>query len=361
MTDQRALDSALTLVASSLMWLAFAGCQTAQPAAASAKPVAVRAVPVEWATHSQPLRTVGTLAGKMEVKLSFKSGGLVEKVMVEEGAAVRAGQPLAVLKLPEVNAAVTQTRHGYEKSRRDFERVKSLYDGNAATLEQLQDATTQLEVARAGLDSATFNEEHATIVAPTRGKILRRLVENDELVAPGAPVLLFRSSARGWVLRVAVTDRQVVKLALGDAASVTFNAFPGRAFNAQVSEIAEGATMGTGAYEVELSISAADAPLRSGLVGRAVITPSATTRHAFIPLEALQEGDGDNATVYVPDSNGQHASRRSVTIAFIQGDRVAIAEGLEGVRTVVTDGAARLSPGSSLQVVASANSANGAP
>src|SRR5204863_396201 len=76
--------------------------------------------------------------------------------------------------------------------------------------------------------------------------------------------------------------------------------------------------------------------------------PVATATHAFIPLEALQEGDGTRAFVFVP-GNGK-VERRGVTIAFVDGGRVAISEGLDGVTAVVTDGADRLSAGTPVQV-----------
>ncbi len=69
-----------------------------------------------------------------------------------------------------------------------------------------------------------------------------------------------------------------------------------------------------------------------------------------MPIDALLEADGDVATVFVPSADGLRAERRTVTIAFLAGDRAAIAGGLDGVRAVVTDGAAYLDDGEPIRV-----------
>ena len=93
----------------------------------AAAPIPVRTARVEWARRAAPIRVVGTLAGKEEIKLSFKVGGIVERVFVEEGATVAAGQRLATLKRREVDSAVIQTSRGFEKAERDLSRIKDLY------------------------------------------------------------------------------------------------------------------------------------------------------------------------------------------------------------------------------------------
>jgi RND family efflux transporter MFP subunit len=292
------------------------------------------------------------VAGKEEVKLSFKVGGIVQRVFVEEGAAVSAGQRLATLKLPEVNAAVTQNSRGLEKAERDLERVRDLYDGRAATLEQLQNATTAVDVARAALSGASFNQEHAVIRAPAAGRILRRFAENDELVGPGSPVLLLRASGRGWILRVGITDADVMRVTLGDSATLTFAAIPGQTFAAVVSEIAENASPLTGSYELELRIEPRGSRLRSGLIARAEIHPTPVATYGFLPMEALQDGDGERAVVFVPASEAGRttAQPRAVTIDHLDGERAAIASGLGAASTVITDGAAKLTPGAAIEI-----------
>ena len=339
------------LAAPALVILAAAACRDAgaeEPQAAEAVPVRLAPVAEEWVTR--PVEGTGTLTARDEITLSFKIGGVVLGVPVAEGQQVRRGQVLATLDLREIDAQVGRARSALDKAERDLARARSLYADSVATLEQVQNAATGAEVARADVQAAAFNRRYATITAPAAGTILRRLAEGGELVSPGQPVLVLGSSERGAVLRVGVADRDAVRIKAGDAATVRFDAFPGEELRGSVVEVAAAANPATGTYEVEVSVDAGGRTLASGLVGRVEIRPAEGRRMQLVPIEAIVEGDGDRATVYMVDEPTKRARRVPVTVAFIQGARVAISGGLDGVGRVVTDGAAYLADGVEVQV-----------
>ena len=349
----KALGSFATKSPALLLALAAAACG-AEASGEEAPPpdvVAVRLAPVteEWVTR--PVEATGTLQSKDELELSFKTGGIVGRVLVAEGEAVRRGQPLATLDLREIDAQVGRARSAAQKAERDLSRARALYADSVATLEQVQDASTGAEVARNDLAAAAFNRRYATIVAPANGTVLRRLAEGGELVSPGAPVLVLGSSDRGQVLRVGLADRDAVRVKPGDAATVAFDAFPGESFRGTVREVGAAADPRTGTYEVEVAVEPGGRTLISGLVGRAEIRPAEGRKMRVVPIEAILEADGDRATVYTVDAAGRRARRLPVTVGFIQGSRVAVSGGIDGAARVVTDGAAYLSDGAAVKVV----------
>jgi len=331
--------------------MALAGCSRirseAPPHGADAVPVRVAAVLVR--AVARPVTATGTLGPKEEVPLSFKIGGVVGRVLVDEGLSVRAGDTLAALDLGEIDAAVTRARSAAEKAARDLARAQRLYADTVATLEQVQDAQTGRDVATAELATAVFNRRYAVIVAPAAGVILRRSVEPGQLAQSGTAVLTLGSRARGVVFGAALADRDAVQVALGDRATVRFDALPGREYAGAVTEIAAAADPMTGTYRVEVALPGA-ASLASGLVGRVEITPRAARPVALVPVEAVLEADGSRASVFALAPDGRHAARRSVVVGFLDGDRVAVVFGLEGVTTVITDGAAYLDDGSAVRV-----------
>jgi RND family efflux transporter MFP subunit len=269
---------------------------------------------------------------------------------VDAGQTVRAGETLAALDLREIEAAVTRAQSAAEKAERDLARAGRLYADSVVTLAQLQDAETAAEVARADLEAARFNRRYAVITAPAAGVILRRRAEPGETVAPGAPVLVLGSRARGSVVRVGLADRDAVRVRHGDPAVARFDALQGRTFEGRVTEIAAAAEPGTGTYAVEVALPEAG-DLAAGLVGQVEIRPAARSRTRIVPIEAILEADGDAATVFALSPDGAFAQRRRVTIAFITGDHVAVSAGLDGVDAVVTDGAAYLDDGSAVRVL----------
>jgi len=332
-----------------LLALAAAGCErTRAEAPATSAPTAVRTVAVHAERIAPPVTATGVLAPKEEVALSFKVGGVVARVAVDEGQTVRAGDTLAALDLREIDAAVTRARAAVDKAERDIARTRRLYTDSVATLEQLQNTQTGLDLARAELETATFNRRYAVIVAPSGGVILKRGAEAGELVQAGVPIVTLGSRSRGVVMRAGLADRDVVRIARGDPAVVRFDALPGRAFEGTVTEIAAAADPATGTYRTEVNVPSA-AGLASGLVGQVEIRPAARQSFTLVPVDALLEADGAQATVFTVSDDGRRAVRRSVHIAFLAGDRVAVSD-LDGVRAVVTDGAAYLNDGDAVRV-----------
>ncbi|MDF2771646.1 MAG: secretion protein HlyD family protein, partial [Geminicoccaceae bacterium] len=207
-----------------------------------------------------------------------------------------------------------------------------------------------LEVARADLETARFNRQYATIVAPAAGTILRRHAEPGELVAPGATVVTFASAAGGRVLRIGLTDRDLMRVRLGAHAMVRFDALPGRTFAGTVREIAAAATPGTGTYAVEIALPSA-ASLATGLVGRGEIETTIGERTAVVPIEAIVEADGDSASVFVIDSTPPRARRVPVTIVYLREPNVGVRGPLDSTAIVATEGAAYLDDGMAVKVV----------
>lgn len=315
----------------------------------AAEPVTVRAAPVIERLIARPIVATGTVGHKDEIVMSFKIGGIVERIAVDAGQPVRAGQTLAVLDLREIEATLTKARTTAEKAERDLERARRLYGDSVVTLAQFEDAQTAAEVSHADLDAAAFNRRYAVIVAPTAGTILRRSAEPGELVSPGAPVLTVGSLARGIVVRVGLADRDLVRVRSGDGAVVAFEALPDITFSGTVTEIGAAADPGTGTYLVEITLPDAES-LLAGMVGQVEIRPNNGVPGVIVPIEAVLEADGTTATVFVLSTDGTRAERRRVTVLSIEDDGVAIAAGLEGVDAVITDGAAWLDDGAAVRV-----------
>ena len=332
-----------------------AACSGHEPPAATVSAAApVRAATVESAAVAAQVRAVGVLAPRDEIRLAFKVGGVIDSIAVEAGDPVQRGQLLAVLKRGEIDAAVAQAAEGVQKSRRDLERASRLRADEVATEQQVQDLTSAYNVARTNLDVARFNARFARIEAPADGIVLARLAQADELVQGGQPVLVVGDTSTGWVVKTALADRDAVRVDLGGAAEVTFDAFPGQSFAGRVSRIAAASDPMTGTFEVEIDVSANGARFVRGLVGKVTLDLAAAGAAAatLIPVAALVEANGPAATVYVLDASATTVRRKQVTVGAIVGDRVIVSAGLEPGERVITDGAAWLTDGRAVRVVA---------
>ncbi len=329
------------------------------PSDATAEPVPVR-IAASFAGPALPtIATNGRVAAKDEMRLSFKLGGIVRSISVQEGARVRRGQMLAEIELTEIDAQVEQAAQLAAKARRDLERGERLYGDEVISLEQLQDLRTQAAVAQAQATGARFNRGHSVITAPRDGVVLRKLAQEREFVPAGQPVLVVSGADRGYIVRAALADREIVQVKLGDRAEIRMDAFPGRVFAGTVSEVSRAAEADSGLFPVEVHIEEAPPQLASGLVAKLSIVPAAARadRLTWVPIAAIVEGDGRRASVFVV--HGDRAQRRDVDVAFIAQEGVALRGGLAIGETVVTDGSLYLADGDSITVVKEAAQAAG--
>jgi RND family efflux transporter MFP subunit len=313
----------------------------------------VRTVHVEAVTDAaldNTLRAAGLLTPKDEARLSFKVGGLVESIQVEEGQTVKAGQVLAVLKPTEIMASLEQARQATAKARRDLDRGRALLADGVATEEQVQDLTTAFKVAGAAQSGAEFNASHARIVASVDGVVLRKLAEPNELVQAGQTVVVLGGANRGWIVRVGLADRDVVRIRVGDPARIEFDAWPGRTFSGRVGNIGSAADAGTGTFTVELQLDAGGARFAQGLVAKVALTPEATASGNVIPVQALLEANDKEAGVFVLDPAARTVRRVNIQIGRMSQGRIEVTDGLDRGALVVTDGAAFLENGESVRV-----------
>ena len=312
--------------------------------------VAVKLVDVAMANSTEALKASGLVASLEETRLSFKTGGIIEKIYAKEGQNVRKGQLLATLNLTEINAQVQQATESVQKSERDLKRVTNLYRDSVATLEQVQNLTTTLSVAKQSLEIASYNQGYSKIYASTNGVIVKKLMNEGELAGPGTPVFFMNASgANDWAMKVGIADKDWTRLHTGDRATVILDAFPETTFSAVISNLSQGADVNSGLYQAELKLNTQGKKMATGLFGNAQITPSMIQKHTSIPIDAVVEGNGDEAFVYVV-ADGK-ARKMPIKLVGVDNVRAFVASGLAGITQVITDGSAYLVEGSKVKVV----------
>lgn len=326
----------------------FAG-PAVSPAADGLAPLVVETISTRLTTEAVPIHASGVFARRNESILSFKTGGLIQTIAVRPGDVVKAGEVLAALRLDEIDAQVAQARAGADKARRDLGRVEALQLDRVVTLENAQDSRTAFAVAEAALRTAEFNRTHSVIVAPTAGRILRRHAEPDEIAAPGRPILGFAAEAGGWIARVGVSEREVVRLKLGNRAELAWRG--GALAEARVTQIAEGVDPATRTIEVELELTgAAPAGLRSGFVADVRLFPEPGAARSVVPLAALVEGADLRAHLFVLAADGRTARRVAVDVEAIDRDSAYLRDPLPGDARIVTTGAEFVSDGRAVTI-----------
>lgn len=313
--------------------------------------IPVKTIAVEKKEIDLPLVVSGQFKTDDETFLSFKTGGILNGMLVNEGDYVKKGQVLATLDLTEISAQVSQAELGMEKAKRDFLRVENLYKDSVATLEQYQNSKTAIDVAKATLNSARFNLEYSKIVAVTEGYILKKFVNVGQIVGPGTPI--FQSNGAGkktWKLRASLSDKEWSTITLNDEAEVSTEAFPGEVIKGVVLSKSKGTDPSTGTFFIEIEIKNPIHDLATGLYGKALITHKNKMSFWSVPYEALLEGNAGEGFVFITNDN-KIAKKVRVSISSIGKNEIYVSNGLEKASYLVVSGSAYLTDGSLIKVL----------
>jgi RND family efflux transporter MFP subunit len=357
--------------------LALAACTAAEaPQEAAAPPP----TPITTAlVAEQPIATAitatGPVAYERQETLSFKVGGVVRALSVDEGDRVRPGQLLAALDPTDVAtvaaqavgateqaaAGVAQARAVLVQAQNDLTRAETLVERGFASPARLDAARATVAAARASVEAAQaatitargasaraqFDQSQARIIAPSAAVVLVRHSERNETVAAGQPILTLGDAGSGLILTAPLADRDMARVRIGDRADVRLAALGQAPIAATVSEIAAMADPRTGAFDVELRLAAAPPGVAAGMLGAALIQASGVgaARGLIIPSQALIQARGDEADVFVFNPRSGQVSRRRITLGPLTATGVVVASGLAPGERVAVGGAAYLRDG----------------
>ena len=312
--------------------------------------IAVKTEAVETGNSSETIEASGLVASVDEARLSFKTGGIIQKIYVKEGQKVAKGQLLATLNLTEINAQVQQATESVNKAERDLKRIKSLFADSVSTFEQVQNLTTVLSVAKQNLQIAHYNRSYSQIHAPNTGTIVKKIMNEGELAGPGNPIFFINASGNNdWVIKTGVTDVDWARLKINDPAEVSLGAFPEVKFAGKIFNISQAPDPNSGLYQAEIKLFTQNKKLASGLFGTVKINPSVKKNGTSISVNALIEGNNNHAFVYIIGENST-AKKIPIDIEFIANDRAFLKNFPVEIKQVITSGSAYLVDGSKVKV-----------
>lgn len=221
----------------------------------------------------------GTVEAHRRSTLSPKISGAVSLVHVREGDRVRAGDPLVTFDLRDVNLRLRQARAALEgaKIQRDaaadeWQRVKTLVDGQAASRAQFDGVDFKkrgAEVGVAGAEIAVEMSEKAVrdsvVRAPYDGVIVRRMVNEGDYATTMPPTSLIVIEETGTLdLRVLVPSSEVARIHEGDPVTVSFPSL-GQSIQATVTRIVASIDSRTRNFAVIVEIPNPEGALLPGL------------------------------------------------------------------------------------------------
>src|SRR6516162_3688806 len=343
--------------------LALMGCNqmAAQPAAAP-RPVLVTSVHYEAQVPDRDF--VGTVRPRIESDLGFRVAGKVSKRLVEVGARVDTGEPLATLDEIDLRLQAEQAEAEYRaatgvlaQARAAEARATDLKQRGWSTQAQLDQANATADEARARFSRAERGVEltknalsYATLVADAPGVVTATLIEPGQVVAVGqSAIRVARLAEKETVVAIPET---LLARAKSAEARVTIWSRPDKHYAARLRELAPSADATTRTYLAKFSVPDADDRIQLGMTATLTLSDSASERVARLPLSALFN-QGQGPSLYVVDEKTGVISLTQVAVKAYESGEVLITDGVEEGAKVVAVGVQKLDPAQKVKVIPS--------
>lgn len=309
--------------------------------------VAVRADTANFRDLNAQYVTNGVFGPKQEVMLSSEASGKVVRVLVQEGAFVKAGQTLAVIDGDKQNVDVSNAQATYNNAEAELARYESAFATGGVTQQQLEQVKLQLENAKNNLKSSQLSASDVNITASFAGIINKRNVEPGSYVNPGQE-LFEVVNVSTLKLKVNVDEKNIGQVKLGQSVKIGSPVLPNQTFNGTVTFIAPKAD-GSLNFPVELEIkNNANNDLRAGMYGTAYFGSEQAVNALVVPRNAFVGSVSSNQIFAVEDGK---AALKDVVSGKSYGDYIEIVSGLEKGTVVVISGQINLLDGMPVEII----------
>lgn len=319
------------------------------------------AVPVEVAAVSER-RIAASYSGTANLEVPAdaqvvaKTGGVLLRVLVEEGDSVRAGQPLAQLDPERARLEVARAEATMRRLKANSDRSKELFERQLVSEDANDQLRYEFESAKAAYDLARLELSYTTITAPIGGVIAQRMAKPGNLIQINSP--LYRIVDTSYLEAVLnVPERELATMAPGLPVRMAVDAMAGKVFEGRVDRISPVVDSQTGTFRV-VGVFAGEEQLRPGMFGRLSIVYDERQAALTVPRISLIDTSGESAVFVVEDGK---AVRKVLQLGYVNGEFAEVISGLSAGEKVITQGRVAVREGARVEILNAAADESEAP
>jgi RND family efflux transporter MFP subunit len=200
-----------------------------------------------------------------DVKVAARRSGVIEKVLVDRGQSVRAGQALALLETDLATHEVELAQEELRLAEAELVRVMPLAESGIVSQQELQQKQIDRDLAKTRLAREKAMLDRCTVEAPFAGVVAERWAVLGERVQEDDNTPLFRIVASGPLrARVDLPEALLARGTVGGRATVTLDRDPAAEYGARVVFVSPSVDAASGTAPVIVELPAAGVPLRPG-------------------------------------------------------------------------------------------------
>ena len=291
----------------------------------------------------------------VEVALHAKVSGYVRKMNVDFGDQVKAGQLMATLEVPELQAELDNAQATEQKAQADYTNAHLIYtrlqsvnkdhpnlvaqqDLDTAEANELTTAAA-IAAAKANIEKYQTMVSYTQITAPFDGVVTHRYADPGTLIQAGTssdtqalPLVRVSDNYR-LRLDFPVTVDYVKDVHLGDPVEVRVDSSNGKTFTGKISRFTHDVDEDTRTMITEIEVPNPNLELMPGMYATVVLKVEKRLQVLAVPTEAVT---GEKTlTVYVVNHDNQ-IEERAVKLGLETPDKYEVLSGLnEGDLVVI--------------------------
>lgn len=343
----------------------------------AAADVTVAVTIVTRADLGQDLVFDAELRPYQEIDMHAKVAGYLEKILVDIGDRVEAGQLLATIEIPELDEEINRAIATQKRSEQEVNRAQAAFEEAHVAFDRLanvdkshpnliaqQDLDTarardlsatsalasakdQVEIAKAELNKLRATQRYSKMTAPFAGVITKRYANPGALIQAGVssstqamPLVRLSENTR---LRVdfPVQVSAVPLINVGDDVEIRIESLK-RPVTGKVSRFTRKVETATRTMEVEVELPDPDLKLVPGMYASARMRLNRRDHVLVVPVEAVERTR--TATAFVVNRDGK-IEERILTLGLETPDKLEIQAGLKENELVMIGGRTQVKPG----------------
>lgn len=298
---------------------------------------------------SNTYRSTAILQAQTQVTVSNKVVGVIKQLHVEEGDRVIAGQLLAELDDESYQLELEKVNIDLASAESDLQRSQPVDGRLLVSDKELEKLKFLVQIKQNEQTLAAIKVRDTRVLAPITGVIAERLVEPQNMLAKVAEDMFQLVSLRELEAVLYLPESELMKVKLGQDASLTFPAIEGVAVTANVTGIAPIVDSESGTFKVTLQIDNPNFTLKPGMFASVALTLDRHEQAYLVPQNALITEAGKSRLFVVVDGK---AKQVEVQTGYQQDGWVEITTELSGDMEVVIAGQQSLKAETKVQVIA---------
>lgn len=299
-------------------------------------------IPVNVKTATAEIQSIystSPISGRIqpieEVAIVPMATGAVTNVYAKLGDKVSVGTVLFEIDSGQLSSSLNQASDAYNTAKINFDRMTLLYNEGAVSLQQYEQAKSQVISAETAYSGISDNLSNCIVKSPIDGYVTSISVATGSMASgAGGPAATVADISQ-LVVKTNVSEYLIGKITIGDPVDVYVKSLSDKPYKGVIKEIAPAPATGSLTYPVTISVDSAGTPLKAGMFAEIKVVSDKKADTLCIPSSCILIKDGVSQVVVLEKNLPKF---KTITTGLDNGSYIEILSGLEEGAVVIVEG-----------------------